>query len=155
MFRRSLNAWPWSLHQWAHVGKPLCPPPDFGAAVAAATPSREWAAFLVTVASHESALSERIARSDCHGRECDNGRAWGLWQQHRTVQNAADWGSPDLTVQARHASRLARGYYNMCRSSGVPFPLSTFRAYAGRGCLRPLKGEDERMATYQRVLRRL
>jgi hypothetical protein len=124
-------------------------------AVLSATSNRQWAALLLTIASHESALSARIARGECGPHECDHGKAWGTWQQHQTPRNAEVWGSPDLNVQAREASHLARQFYNMCKSSGVPFPLSTFRAFAGSGCKMPFKGEAARMATFKRLMGRL
>lgn len=124
-------------------------------AVTAATPNRQWAALLLTIASHESALSARIARGECRKHECDHGRAWGLWQAWKAPHNEAVWGSPDITVQAREASHIAHQYFNMCKTSGVPFPLSTMRAYAGHGCSTPIKGEDARMRTFERLMRRL
>lgn len=63
------------------------------------------------------------------------------------------WSSPDLTVQARAAAHLSNQMFGMCRSSGVPFPLSTFRALGGHGCTRPIPGEQARLATYQRILK--
>lgn len=117
--------------------------------------NRQWCALLLTIAVHESALDSRIARSDCGAHECDNGLAWGLFQVHKTARNASVWGSPDLSAQAKEASHLARQAYNLCRNSGVPFPLSTLRAYAGHGCTGVLKGEDARVRTFNRIVRKL
>jgi hypothetical protein len=135
--------------------EPGVEPEALADAVLAATHSRQWAALLLTIAHHEAALSARIARGECRPLECDAGRAWGLGQVHRTQRNAAFWGSPDLAVQLKEMSHLARGAFDMCKSSGVPFPLSTLRGYAGRGCTGALKGEAQRVATYERLLRRL
>ena len=126
---------------------------ELGCAIAGVTRSREWAAFLLTLAVHESGLAERIRVGDCRPHECDGGRAWGLWQNWRSQQNDAVWGSPDLAVQAKAAAHLGTQMFNMCRSAGVPFPLGTFRALGGRGCKHPLPGEDKRVATYQRILK--
>lgn len=128
---------------------------ELASAIASVTDSPQWAALLLTTAAHESSLSARIARSDCREHECDHGRAWGLWQAWVGPHNAAVWGSSDIAVQAKEASHTARQAYNLCRNSGVPFPLSTIRAYAGRGCLGKLKGEEARIQTYARVLRRI
>lgn len=128
---------------------------ELAEAIASATQSPQWAAFLLTTAHHESALSARISRSEYRPREGDSGRAWGLFQNWKSTSNADVWGSPDIATQVKAASHLSRQYFNMCRGSGVPFPLSTFRALGGHGCSLPLKGEEQRMATYARVLRRL
>ncbi len=135
--------------------EPGVDPLELADAIIAATPSRQWAALLLTIAHHEAALSARIARGECRPRECDAGRAWGLGQVHRTARNSAVWGSPDLKIQFREISHLARGAFDMCKNSGVPFPLSTLRGYAGLGCTGVLKGEAQRVATYQRIVRRL
>lgn len=119
--------------------------------------SREWCAVLLTIAIHEAALSARIARGECDQtiRECDGGLAWGLFQIHKNERNREFWGTPDLKVQAAEASRLARAAFYRCQKSGVPFPLSTFRAYAGRDCHMPIRGEERRVQTYNQILRRL
>lgn len=128
---------------------------EFAEAITAVTDSPQWAALLITTARHEGGLSARIARSEYKPNEGDHGRAWGLFQNWKHAGNADVWGSPVIAVQVKAASHLSRQYYNMCRGSGVPFPLSTMRALSGRGCLMKLKGEDERMLTYQRVLARI
>lgn len=128
---------------------------ELAEAIAATTKSPQWAAFLLTTAAHESALSARIARSEYRTREGDGGKAWGLFQNWKSAANADVWGSPDIATQVKAASHLSRQYYNMCRGSGVPFPLSTFRALGGHGCKMPLKGEDARLRTFDRVLARL
>lgn len=130
---------------------------ELAEAIAATTQSPQWAAFLLTTAAHESALRARISRSEYreHTREGDGGRAWGLFQNWKSAANADVWGSPEIAVQVKAASRLSRQYYNMCRNSGVPFPLSTMRALGGHGCKTPIKGEAERVRTFERVLARL
>lgn len=116
----------------------------------------EWAALVLTIAAHESALSARIARGDCLAHECDGGRAWGLFQMHRNLHNAEQWGSPDLGVQALAASRALRSSFYQCGGAKHPdWALRTIRAYAGRGCENPLRGEERRMATFERLRRRL
>lgn len=116
--------------------------------------NREWAAMLLTIAAHESALSARIARGECKAFECDHGLAWGLWQGHRNAINAEQWGSPDIGVQALAAARALRGAFYTCNPRGKlreDWALATFRAYAGNGCEQPLRGEEKRMATFNRL----
>jgi hypothetical protein len=119
--------------------------------------SPEWAALLLTLAHHETALSARIAGGGCRvdSRECDGGRAWGLLQVHRSTLNAAVWGSTDIRDQVREGSRIARGAFYMCKRAGVSFPIGVFRAMGGRGCYGTLPGEQQRLATFNRLRRRL
>ncbi len=130
-------------------------PAELADAVVSVTASRQWAALLLAIGSHESAFRSRIARSECRKGECDGGRAWGVWQIHRSSANADVWGSPSLAIQAREASRIARAGFYLCRRSEVPFPLSTFRAYAGRGCLRKVYTEESVVSNFNRILGRL
>lgn len=126
--------------------------------------NRQWAAFLTTLASHESGLSDRIRRGDYKSFEGDSYRdaagelqhkSWGIFQVQRSPVNAEDFGSTDVAAQVRAGSRMARGAFYQCAKSGVPFPLGAFRALGGRGCLGKLKGEEKRVATFQRILARL
>lgn len=145
--------------RWQHGRKDPCvAPAELAVAITNATKSREWAALLLTLAIHESGMSARIGAGACkpNSPECDHGLAWGLWQLHKTTHNAYAWGTGDLNAQANEASHLARQYFYMCKGSGVPFPLSTIRAFAtGRGCIEPLKDEAARVATYNRILSRI
>lgn len=117
--------------------------------------NRQWAALLLTVAAHESALSARIAGGGCRIHECDQGRAAGLFQIHRNEQNVDTWGSTDLAVQTREASRMLRQAFYRCGALHEGWQLQTLRAYAGKRCSEPLRGEGERVATYRKVLARL
>jgi len=133
--------------------------------------SREWAALLSAVGIHESALSERIRLGlyhDCNGPadRCEGDayrdkdgvlrhKAWGLWQLHQNLTNDQEWGSTELQIQARAASRMLRGAYYRCKNSGVPHPLGTIRAFAGRSCTMPFPGESKRVVTYNRILSQL
>lgn len=127
-------------------------------AIEAVESSPDRQAMLLTLAIHESDLSQRIAFSLCGpdwgGKigECDHGLAWGIWQQHSNALNARDWGSKSLAVQARWAARTLRGAWARCAGyPGVPDPLGAIRAYAGRGCDQAIRGEDRRMRTYMRI----
>lgn len=138
---------------------------DFAYAIVdVANGNRQWVALLMTIAISESALSERVRLDQYFPHEGDSfvdtdgsigHRASGLWQVHRNSTNADVWGSHDLTVQAKMASRLARGAFYMCKRAGVPFPLGVFRALGSGSCTMPLPGEEKRMALFSRLMRRL
>ncbi len=143
------------------------PPVDFhelGQAIAeVAKGDRQGAALLLTIAIHESGLRESVRLDQYTDQQGDayrdrdgeiKHRASGLWQVHANAHNSAEWGSPDLKLQARSAARLAAGALARCRKR-APYPINVFRAYAGRACDMPLKGEEQRVATYQRIVGRL
>jgi len=129
--------------------------------------SREWAALILTVAAHESALSARIARGEYKDFEGDSfrtrdgvvqHRAWGLWQAHKNRLNEANWGSPDIAVQTEEAARALRRAFYQCNSGGrvrSDWVRSTLSSYSGRRCDAEWPGLEKRIATYQRVLRAL
>jgi hypothetical protein len=120
--------------------------------------TRDWAALVLTVAAHESALSARIARGECKPRECDGGRAWGLYQSHKHDANAAVWGSPDIAVQTLEAARMLRAVFLMCNGHHSLDPdwiARTLSAYGGRRCDAIWPGLAERLATYKRIRGRL
>lgn len=126
--------------------------------------NRQWAALVLTMAVHETQLADRARRGEFKDYEADSYKekdgtikhhAWGTYQLWRNLTNDADWGSTDIKIQTRAASRMLKGAYYRCAKSGVPFPLNTIRAVAGRGCAQPIKGEQQRLATYERLLRRL
>lgn len=143
-------------------------PRELATAIAAVPKiSREWAALILTVAAHESALSARIARGDYRDFEGDSfrnregkvqHRAWGLWQAHRNKLNDAAWGSPDIGVQTEEAARALRRAFYTCNGGGhsqADWVRSTLSSYSGRRCDADWPGLDRRLATYQRVLRAL
>jgi hypothetical protein len=131
--------------------------------------SREWAALILTVAAHESALSARISRDEYRDFEGDSfrsrdgkvqHRAWGLWQAHKNRLNDAAWGSPDLKVQTREAARALRRAFYTCNGAAHPhtdvdWVRSTLSSYSGRRCDAVWPGLDKRLATYERVLHSL
>ena len=122
----------------------------------AAKGDRGWAALLLTTAASESALSARIARGDCLKHECDGGRAWSLYQIHANQQNGSAWGSPDLRVQTNEALRMLKQAGNRCRNfREVPRATCIVRAYAGRDPRMAIRGEEKRLAIFNRVLRKL
>jgi hypothetical protein len=134
---------------------------ELGAAIAVFEPNPERAAMLLTIAEHESRLRATIARSECGPHECDRDtkthaiRAWGLFQQHQNTLNADAWGAEDLDVQAFWAARQLRYAWTRCEHMGVYLPLGALRAYAGGQCDMPIPGEQDRLATFERIKRRI
>lgn len=123
--------------------------------------NRQWSALLLTIAAHESALSQRIADGRCNLKigECDGGRAWGLFQVHKNENNAAAWGSPDLAVQTTEAARMLRGAFYRCQGPykelTPDWARRTLSAYAGRACDASWRGLDARAATFAKLSRAL
>ena len=129
--------------------------------------TREWAALILTVAAHESALSARIARGEYKDYEGDSfrnsegkvqHRAWGLWQAHRNRLNDAAWGSSDIKVQTEEAARALRRAFYTCNGGGRPhsdWVRSTLNSYSGRRCDATWLGLEKRLTTYQHVLHAL
>lgn len=133
---------------------------ELAKAIVEATRSEQWALLLLTVAHHETALSWRIAIGECRSNgECDGGRAWGLYQQHYNTFNSLVWGMPDVRTQTLEASRALNRAYRQCQVRGTPLRIDwvrrTLSAYAGRGCDSPWKGFDARVATFERLARKL
>ncbi len=117
---------------------------------------RGWAALLLATAASESALSARIARGDCLKHECDGGRAWSIYQIHSNSQNSHAWGSPDITVQTNEALRMLKQAGNRCQKfRDVPRATCIVRAYAGRDPRMAIRGEEKRLATFNRLMRKL
>jgi hypothetical protein len=113
------------------------------------------AAALLATAWTETTLSDRLRRNECRPLECDRGRAWGLWQQHKDGFNREVWGSPDVAVQARHAARAMRYARRTCQQAGAPFPEGMLRQYGGRRCDSPVPREAVRVATFNQIRARL
>lgn len=125
---------------------------------------RAWAALMLTVAFHESGLSERIQRGDFKPHEADahkvNGvlmhRARGLWQVHANSLNQADWeiANGNLEAQARLADQgLRRGFWT-CSRSGAPFPQGAINGFAGKMCTAKWGGLSARANTFSRLVAR-
>jgi hypothetical protein len=126
--------------------------------------SREWAALIATVGNHETHFETRLVLGNCswEKRECDSAlvkgarvfRARGAFQNHRNSLNAELWeaANDNIAAQVGMVNDGLRRAFNTCRTSGVPFPQSALRAYAGSSCTKPMKGEQERLATYARLL---
>ncbi len=143
-------------------------PHELAAAIASVPKiTREWAALILTVAAHESALSARIARGEYKDYEGDSfrnregkvqHRAWGLWQAHRNRLNDSAWGSPDINVQTEEAARALRRAFYTCNGKGRShgdWVRSTLNSYSGRACDASWPGLEKRLTTYQQVLHAL
>lgn len=120
-------------------------------------PPREWAALLMTIGYHESTFSLRIHRGQCKPHECDNGRARSMWQLHKNLFNAAVWdqlhGIENTAIQVQTASDALKRAYFTCSRSGVPWLQATLNGYAGRRCSAEWPGLDQRVSTFNRLLR--
>ena len=120
-------------------------------------PPREWAALLLTIGYHESTFSLRIHRGECKPHECDRGRARSAWQLHKNLFTEPIWeqlhGIENTAVQVRAASDALKRAYFTCSRSGVPWLQATLNAYAGRRCSAQWPGLDQRVSTYNRVVR--
>jgi hypothetical protein len=118
---------------------------------------REWAALLLTIGHHESTFSLRIQRGQCKPYECDRGRARSAWQLHKNLFTAPVWdqlhGVENTKVQVRAASDALRRAYFTCSRSGVPWLQATLNGYAGRRCSSEWPGLDQRVATFNHLLR--
>jgi hypothetical protein len=121
--------------------------------------TRDWAALILTIGGHESALSARIAAGNCRPRECDHGAAWGLFQSHKNKLNADVWGSPDIRVQTLEAAAMLRRAFYTCNGGGGPlrrdWVARTINAYAGHSCDAVWSGLEARLTTFARVRGRL
>jgi hypothetical protein len=135
------------------------------AIVTACKGERECVARLATMAIAESGLSAAVARSEYLPHQGDaytnrDGvrvhRAWGTWQQHKSLHNVDVWGSDDLLTQARAARSMQLGALAECRKfRGVSPEVGMWRVLSGRGCLLPYSGEEMRMTLLARVRRAL
>lgn len=118
---------------------------------------REWAALLLTIGYHESTFSLRIQRGQCKPHECDRGRARSAWQLHRNTFNAGIWdqlhGIENTRVQVQAASDALKRAYFTCNRSGVPWLQATLNGYAGRRCSAEWRGLDQRVSTFNRLVR--
>lgn len=127
------------------------PVQDIAVAIAAANPSREQAALMITGAWHESHFVPEIIAGGCDKHGCDDGKARGIWQLHRAACPKAyefEAGSAEsILLEAACARSLYGWAYRECRT--VP---GAFAFLGGLACNRHEKFVV-RQATYDRVLR--
>lgn len=121
-------------------------------AVASVAQTPDEAAFLLAWGKAETNFSLRIHRGQCNHWECDGGRARGPWQAHKNGMPDERWekmvGIENVDVQAQQALRHARWALHACPHDRL---RGAFRVLAGRGCSSPIKGENERVATFKWV----
>lgn len=125
-------------------------------AIAAEKLTPDQAAFLVAWGDAETHYSLRIHAGRCAKWECDRGRARGPWQLHRSADMTADtWarmhGIENVRVQAREAARRVRWALRECRGDA----RGAFALLGGRGCAGSIPGVDARVATFERLRRRM
>ncbi len=125
-------------------------------AVASVAQTPDEAAFLLAWGKAETNFSLRIHRGNCSPWECDGGKARGPWQTHKNGMSEERWlrmiGVENVEVQAEQALRDARWALYACPNDRI---RGAFRVLAGRACSWPIKGENERFATFNWVRRLL
>lgn len=126
-------------------------------AIDAATDDQLVRAALVVLAWHETRLARYVHEERCSdgprgARECDSGRARGLWQIH----DAPEWSVPDsIEAQAALAARLWRGYRHRCRIDSRDDIAGAFVGYGTGGKCAPTKWAAKRAAHTRAVSGRL
>jgi hypothetical protein len=103
----------------------------------------QWAAVNQALAWHETRLAKYVHMARCDTgprgkRECDSGKALGLFQVHRAACRpawAVEPGSHDeLRESAKCAARLLRYAHNRCVSRAPTALQGAFSGYAGASC---------------------
>lgn len=126
-----------------------------GYAIAEFARTRNERAFLLTWGRFESNYSLRVHIGRCHPWECDRGLARGPWQAHRNGMAAENWarmiGVENTRAQAEHAAKMARWALGRCGGDA----RCAFRLLGGLSPTTPLRGEDERVAAYERTLAKI
>jgi hypothetical protein len=131
---------------------------EVAAAVAAETSDPRVAAFVLAWGWHESKFSIAIGECRCERWQCDarrlpdgkvEFRARGLWQSHR--RGAPEWdqmcGPGGIRVQARQAVRHAS--WSLAKCDGDI--RCAFRRLGGLRIDVPLRGEADRVASFERI----
>ncbi len=125
-------------------------------AVVEFTRSPDEAAFLIAWGRSETNYSLRVHAGHCRPWECDRGKARGPWQAHRNGMPIERWdrmhGVENTRAQAEQAARHARWALRQCPDDRI---RGAFRVLGGRACYQRLKGEDDRVAAFERIRRRL
>jgi len=110
---------------------------------------KETAGDVATAIAKYARTPSEAAFHHCHRWECDHGLAIGAWQLHRGAAGP-DWARlpGDLELQAKHAAGLARWAMRACPKDPV---RGGFRVLGGLGCDRTLKGEEKRIAAFNKA----
>lgn len=103
---------------------------------------------------HESGLQERIEHCDCHGHECDDGRALGIGQVLEVNWNghAREEICRDRRLQVKLAYRVLALMKNKCRVRGDS--LRMFRGYSSGNCDAPGDTAEATNNVFTRLLAR-
>lgn len=128
-----------------------------GIATYAKTPTE--AAFLTAWSKHESEYSADIMRGNCPTYRCDphrhadgtiEHRARGLFQLHRGAAGK-DWDElpGNIDAQVRSAARMTRWALHECKGD----VRCAFRVLGALPKTKPLKGEEKRVADFERARR--
>lgn len=123
-------------------------------ATAIATASEDKAriaAFLIMTANAETHLAKHIHEGICKEDECDDGKAFSLWQFWRlkgmTDKEVSSFNGTDIestTLSAKFAARLFTMKRNYCKSD-----YGAINAY-GSGKCGAIPNSTERLATMRR-----
>jgi hypothetical protein len=110
------------------------------------------AAFLITWGRHETNFSLRVHSGNCRAWECDRGRARGPFQVHRLKSMSDEtWdrmrGVENTRAQVEVASKFVRWSLAKCKGD----VRCSFRLLGGIRRDVPLKGEDARVASFDRM----
>lgn len=134
------------------LGAPQSVAPSLAASVVQYAKTPTEAAFLLAWGWHESNYQARIIANECKRWECDRGRARGAWQLHERAAGD-DWSAlpGSIDAQARSAARMTRWALGRCKGDA----RCAFRVLGGLQPDARLKGEDERVASYERARRAL
>lgn len=123
-------------------------------AVATVARTPDEAAFLLAWGKAETNFSLRIHRGECRQWECDSGRARGPWQAHRNGMPEDRWdqmlGVEHVQVQAEQAACHARWAMYACPGDRI---RGAFRVLAGHRCSSPIRGEEDRVASFRWIRR--
>lgn len=118
------------------------------------------AAFVLTLGWHESAYSLDVHEGRCPKKMCDpdrNGvpRARSSWQLHRNGLDDATWtqmtGVENTPAQVHEAAKRARWALRECRGD----VRGAFVILGGRGCSGTIPGIENRVATFQKIRKRM
>jgi hypothetical protein len=99
-----------------------------------------WAGALVALGKHESRFAAYVSRDQCETGpyKCDDGRAKGPFQAHRSACPklwALEGGSVEWhRYAARCASGLLTGAYMRCRTRAPSVLAGSFSGYRGASC---------------------
>ncbi len=101
----------------------------FATAVVAVTDDEHEQNLLTSIARYESNYIERISRCECHGKECDSGRAKGAWQ----VIPYATEDKTQYCVSLEDDARLALGRIRESEAACAYLPSNERLAAYARG----------------------